>query len=412
MRISDRFSIATSALRDNRRRTLMSVLGISIGIIAVIIVGTISKGGNFLIFSELETFGLKSVWIYRDYNEKDPNQRQRKGSGISKHDYQLLTQNCCRALQRISPIVNLRQDNIIHASNHYSNAEIMGIDTSFIQIANEHLLKGRAFRKQDVKSRRGFAVIGLTSAKDLFGSNENSHSIIGKQFSIGRHKVIVIGVLKEKNREFLSSIGSAGNDVNNRILLPYTFVQKINANQSIDYLRAQAVSRDQADLAASQIIRFLSHLNAKKYNYKKQTMASYSKTAEKILANVSLIGLIAASVSLLVGGMGIMNMMSTSVLERTREIGLRKAIGASQLDILLQFLMEAVFISIIGGILGMLLGYAGSIALAKMIGFPAAPAINTVLLALSVSILLGIVSGYFPARKAARKAPVEALRYE
>ena len=409
MRVFDRFALALSALRDNRLRTVLSILGITIGISAVIVVSTISKGGNYLIYSELETFGLKSVWIFRDYNEKDPNLRAREGSGIDQQSYQLLTENCCSAIERITPIVRFKGKKIIHNSNHYSNANAMGVASSFMQVANEHLLKGRSFRQQDIKAKRAVAILGQTTASDLFGS---SQAVLGKEFSIGKQKLIVIGVLKKKSREFLASIGSAGGDINNRILLPYTLVQKVNGNREIGYLRAQAIAIDKADLAAQQVIKFLTHLQKNKYNYKKETMANYSKTADNILASVSLIGIIAASVSLLVGGMGIMNMMSTAVLERTREIGLRKAIGASERDILWQFLMEAIFISILGGLLGIVIGLSTSTLLAYLVGFPNEPAINAILLALSVSVIVGIISGYFPAKKAASKVPVEALRYE
>ncbi|HIO96905.1 MAG TPA: FtsX-like permease family protein [Leucothrix sp.] len=409
MKLFDRFALALSALRDNRLRTSLSILGITIGITAVIVVSTISKGGNYLIYSELETFGLKSVWIFRDYNEKDPNQKARKGSGIDQLSYQLLIENCCSAVERLTPIVRFKKDHIIHNRNHYSNADAMGVARSFMKVANEDLLKGRSFRKQDINAKRAVAIIGQTTATDLFG---NSKSVLGKEFSIGKQKLIVIGLLKKKSREFLASIGSAGGDINNRILLPYTLVQKVNGNSEIGYLRAQATSIDKANLAAQQMIKFLSHLQQNKYNYKKETMANYSKTADNILASVSLIGIIAASVSLLVGGMGIMNMMSTAVLERTREIGLRKAIGASERDILFQFLMEAIFISILGGLLGIALGLGMSELLAYLVGFPSTPEVSSIVLALSVSIIVGIISGYFPAKKAALKVPVKALRYE
>ncbi len=409
MRLLDRFLLPVAALSDNRLRTSLSVLGIAIGIIAVIIVSTISKGGNHLIYSELETFGLRSLWVYRDYNEKDPNQKARKGSGIDLLNYQLLTENCCSAVERVTPIVNLDKDKTIHNGNRYSNAKTRGVDSNFFVVANEHLLKGRPFRPQDITGKRAVAIIGLSAAKDLFGKQSR---VIGRQFRLGRQKLVVIGLLKKKSRDFLTSIGSVSGDINNRILIPYTFAQKINGNENISFLRAQSISLDKANLAADQIISFLSRLNQGKFDYKKETMASYSRTADNILGSVSLIGIVAASVSLLVGGMGIMNMMSTAVLERTREIGLRKAIGASQNDIMLQFLMEAIFVSVIGGILGIVLGLGASALLAYLVGFPNSTAISSTILALFVSIVVGIVSGYFPAKKAALKEPVEALRYE
>lgn len=409
MRASDRFTIAISALRDNRRRTLLSIFGIMIGVISVIIVSTISKGGGYIIFSELETFGLTSIWVHRNFNEKDPNRRKRSGTGIDRRSYLGIKENCCSAIKGISAIVYSAKERVIHSGNNYSNAHIIGVDRTFMEVANEKIAQGRPFREQDINSNRGVAIIGEETAIDLFG---NSSAVVGNKLSIGEYKLIVIGVLERKSREFLTSIGAVGGDINNRILIPYTLAFKFNGNNDINRLQAKAITLNHADIAGDQIIQFLSHYNNKKYSYKKETMAGYIKTADSIISSVSVIGIIAASVSLLVGGMGIMSMMSTAVLERTREIGLRKAIGASKQDILFQYLMEATFISIVGGILGLVFGIGGSMAIANIAGFPAIPATSSVKLALSVSVVLGILSGYLPARRAALKAPVEALRYE
>ncbi len=414
MLLIDRISLATQALHDNRLRTLLSIMGITIGIVAVIVVTTISKGGSDKIFAELETFGLQSFWVFRDYKDKDPNRRIRKGSGITSQDYQLLLEHCCAEVKQVSPVVQRHSNGIIQVGNHYSNADVMGVGYDFLSIANDHLIQGRAFRKQDINGRRGVAIIGTKVVEDLFTSNGSwtGKQIIGKTIRVDGRSLMVIGVLKEKSQEFLSSITGGLGEPNNRILVPYTYLQKQQGNKAISYLRFKASSIDKADLASKNVMRFLTHLHDESYHYKAETMATHSKTAKNILNSVSLIGIIAASVSLLVGGMGIMNMMGTAVLERTREIGLRKAIGATQRDILLQFLLEAVFISMIGGLLGLLLGWGISFVLAQVVGFPLIPVINSMILALLVSTLVGIASGYFPAKKAALKPPVEALRYE
>lgn len=409
MRLTDRITLATSALRDNRTRTLLSILGITIGIIAVIVVGTISKGGNDKIFAELQTFGLKTIWIYRNYNDKDPNQQVRAGTGISKQDYALLKAHCCTAVKRISPVIRLHNTHILHNGNHYSNANVKGVNSDFMSIANDTLIRGRGLRQQDMIKRRAVAILSPTAAHDLFAKSDP----LGKEITLGNRKLVVIGILKKKSRDFLASIGSAGgDDPNNRILIPYTFAMQLNGNSQIDYFRAEANTLEQAELASEQVKAFLSRIQHKKYNYKSQTMAGYIKNANNILNGVAMIGIIAASVSLLVGGMGIMNMMSTAVLERTREIGLRKAIGATERDILLQFLLESIIISLLGGILGLVIGWGMSLLLATLVGFPAIPATLSTGLALSVAIIVGLISGYLPAKRAAAKPPVEALRYE
>ncbi len=407
----DRFSQALFALKDNLRRTLLSILGIAVGIAAVMAVGTISKGGNYLVFSELETFGLNSLWVFRDRADKNPNRMIREGTGINNDDYQALSSDCCPAVRRISAIVSGSRGKriIIQANNRYSNAQLQGVDTALTTIANDVIVQGRPFRVRDMTSRRAVAILGPMAVEDLFGAA----SPIGREFRIGNRKFTVIGVLETKSRDFLASIGSAGGqDANNRILIPYTTFQQMQGHKKINYLQAEAVTQAQASVAAEQLIAVLKRHNGRNFAYKSDTMDTYINTTQRILDGVAMIGIVAASVSLLVGGMGIMNIMSTSVLERTREIGLRKAIGARRRDIMLQFLLEAVVISTMGGIIGLTLGTGASIILAELTGFPLTPSVTVIIIALIVSVAVGIISGYLPARRAARLHPVEALRYE
>lgn len=406
----DRFGQALYALKDNRLRTVLSILGIAVGIAAVIAVGTISKGGNYLIFSELETFGLNSVWVFRDRRDKDPHRRVREGSGIENADYQALLSDCCPAVRSMSAIVHGPTREVIQTINHYSNAGVQGVDQGFTAINNDTLTQGRGFRRQDILSRRAVAILGPTPVKDLFGEGQDP---VGREFRIGTRKFLVIGVLEGKSRDFLASIGSSGGqDANNRILIPYTLYQQMIGNKEVSYLHIEAVSLKEADQAAAQVIEVLKRRKGRNYSFRAETMATYIKTTNRILDGVSIIGLVAASVSLLVGGMGIMNIMSTSVLERTREIGLRKAIGARHSDIMSQFLIEAAVISTLGGLIGLTLGGAVSSILAVVTGFPLTPSPTVILIALIVSVGVGVISGYLPARRAAALHPVVALRYE
>lgn len=408
--ILDRFILALYALRDNRLRTVLSILGIAIGIAAVMAVGTISKGGNYLVYSELETFGLNSIWVFRDRQDKDPHRQIRKGTGIDNNDYQAIISSCCKAIRTMSPVVRGKERPIIQTVNHYSNAVVEGVGENYTQINNDTLSTGRRFRPKDISSNRAVAILGPTAAKDLFGE---SVSPLGKEFRIGLRKLVVVGVLKAKSRDFLASIGSSGGeDANNRILIPYTVYQKMLGNKAINHIRAEAVSLEQATSATRQLITLLKRRNGKHFNYRSETMASYLKTTDSILNGVSIIGIVAASISLLVGGMGIMNIMSTAVLERTREIGLRKAVGARYRDIMMQFLLEAIVISALGGVIGLLLGGGSSILLAKLTGFPLIPSISSMVVAFIVSVGVGVFSGYWPAKRAAGLHPVEALRYE
>lgn len=408
-RVQDYVGEAFSAMRANRTRTTLSILGIMIGIAAVIAVSTISKGGNHLIFRELETFGLKSIWVYRNNNNKDPNREIRSGTGIENRDLKLLD-HCCVGLDLYSPVTRPGDTPIIQVGNRYSNGSIRGVNQHFSQIANDGLIRGRFLNSRDILNKRDVVVIGPTVAQDLFGDSNP----IGKNLRIRQEKYTVVGLLKAKDRDFLSSIGSAGGqDANNRILMPYTTLQqRLSGKHEINFLRIRVTSLEVAEQTARQVAALLQRAHKQQFEYTFETMAQYIATTHRILNGVEMIGVIAASISLLVGGMGIMNIMGTSVLERTREIGLRKAMGARQQDILWQFLIEAIVIALVGGSSGLLLGALASMGLAQLTGFPLTPSLQVIILGLCVSIITGILSGYLPARRAARLHPVIALRHE
>lgn len=399
------------ALQDNRLRTILSILGITVGIAAVMTVGIVGKGGRFVIFSELETFGLKSVWVYRDYTDKDPHRAVRPGAGIETADYDAIRTANVPAIRLISPVIP-QKDNSIRAScgNKYSNARVTGVGADYLEINNDALIRGRPFLKQDFTRKRQVVIIGTDVQKDLFGQLRNP---VGKEIRLGKRKFTIIGVLAKKSRDFLSSIGSGGGqNANNRLLIPYSIYQQMNGSKDIDVLQAQAVTLTKSETVASQVKKILKFRHRNRYDYASETMAQYIRTADNILRLVTLIGVIAASVSLFVGGMGIANIMSTSVLERTREIGIRKALGASRRQILLQFLMEAIFISLIGGGLGLIVGFVVGRTVVLFTGISLSTSWPAVFISLAVSICVGLVSGFYPAHRASNLKPVEALRYE
>ncbi|MEW7991062.1 MAG: ABC transporter permease [Candidatus Thiodiazotropha sp.] len=401
---------AMRALRENRLRSLLSLVGIAIGIAAVMTVSAVSSGGKVFVMKELETFGLRSVWVIRDYNDKDPNRRVRMGSGLMQQDLALLSGDCCPAVRNISPIILPEKRLIIQWGNRYSNASIKGVNAAFLAINNDRMKQGRGFREQEIDARRPVVLIGETVSKDLFPQVENP---IGRHLRIGGRRYRVIGILEYKSRDLLASIGSeGGEDANNRILMPYTLVQQMNGNREISYLQAEAVSLQLAERAATQLKQVLQRRHRGAYQYSQVTLASYLKTVERILGGITAMGVVAASTSLLVGGIGVAGIMSTAVVERIREIGVRMAIGATRRQILFQFLAEAVLISVIGGFAGLMIGLILGGLLDLVTGFPLIPTSSGILVGLLVSVLVGLASGYFPAQRAAGFLPVEALRRE
>ncbi|MFK7994608.1 MAG: ABC transporter permease [Granulosicoccus sp.] len=407
-RFFDSLRQAVDALSDHKLRTALSVLGITIGIAAVMAVSTISKGGNYVIYSELETFGINSVWVYRNQNPEDTRRAQRAGSGITRDDFiSLQQQQDTLGIRRMTPVVYPSGQWPITQARRSSNAQMLGVGRDYPVIVNDQLIAGRLFNSIDIRERRAVALLAPTLVERLL---DPAADPVGQSFRIDGKRFQVIGLLASKSRDFLSSIGSSGGqNANDRLLLPYTTLQAMTGSRDIGNLQLEVERFDEAETVAERIKQRLLQRHPDGFDYSSETMASYIVTTNRILGGVAIIGIVAASISLLVGGMGIMNMMGTSVLERTREIGVRKAIGATEQDILLQFLLEAALISITGGLLGLLIGGLASFGLAVATGFPVIPSLTSIAGALLVSIVVGILSGFLPARRAARMKPVDAL---
>lgn len=403
---------ALLSLSDHRLRAFLSVLGIAIGIAAVILIGVVSQGGKQMVFSELETFGLKSTWLFRDRRITDPRRAMREGSGINNEDMAAIAQSqCCPGLRHISPVVSGGKNipPFVRANGLYAQARVEGVGNEYLAVNNDDLVLGRPFSIQDVERGRHYAIIGEQIRKELF---PNVADPLGQELRIGDMRLTVTGVLRNKERSFLSSIGSGdGNGVNTRVLVPYKRLQALTGHNEINVIQAELASGANQS-AIDQLAAFLRHRHKGAFEYRTESMEQYVKTAQNILNGVSTIGVVAASVSLFVAGLGILNIMSTSVLERTREIGLRKAVGGSSRDILLQFLFEASLISLLGGSIGLVLGGLGSLLIASLAHFPLLPSVPLIAASLLVALLVGIVSGIYPAYRAAQLRPVEALRYE
>lgn len=407
-RFLDSVRQAVEALADHSLRTILSVLGITIGIAAVMAVSTISKGGNYLVYSELETFGLNSIWVYRNWNTNENGRARRRGSGIDADDFKLiLEQRDALGVRHVTPIVRPPDRWQATQARRSLNAQVLGVGRQYVAIVNDELTAGRALNSMDMDEKRNVAMVGPSVVTRLLDS---SRKAIGQTIRVNGKRFVVVGVLAIKSRDFLSSIGSAGGqDANDRIVIPYTTLQQMAGSRDIDNLQLEVAVFEEAENVAERIKQKLKQRHPTGFEYNSETMASYIVTTNRILGGVAIVGIVAASISLLVGGMGIMNMMGTAVLERTREIGVRKAIGATERDILLQFLLEASLISIAGGVLGLLIGGLASVALAMLTGFPLIPSPISIVGALAVSVFVGVLSGYLPARRAAKMNPVDAL---
>lgn len=405
MNISESISSALEGILANKMRSALTMLGIIIGVSAVITMLAIANGASSKMMSRIQQMGTNVLMIMSGQSKSGA---VRGGFGsmdtLTMNDSDAILEKC-PAVAKTAPEVSSTAQ--VKFSNKNTNTTILGTTPEYLSIRNYNVSQGRFFKKREVKSMRKVAVIGTTTATNLFGNL----SPIGKKINIKGTQFEVIGLLKSK--------GTAGGfaDADDQIMVPITTaMRRLFGLKYLRTINAQATTMDKMDLASSQITRVLrkDHGIGKKedddFVIRNQTEVMDMAKESSGVFTMLLAGI--ASVSLLVGGIGIMNIMLVSVTERTREIGLRKAIGARSKDIQLQFLVEALVLSMTGGILGILIGFFTSWIISKFSGLNASVTLTSILLSFGFSAFVGIFFGYYPARAASRLDPIESLRYE
>lgn len=396
---------ALESLKSHKARTFLTLLGIIIGVASIIIIGAVSNTGKRFVLRDLETFGIKSFWIYRSFQYDQPGKASKGGTGINGEDIEAIVAKS-RFSTQLSPIIE-KSDKWAKYKNKYSKIILMAVDSTYALINNDSIIEGRFMLSDDIKFRKYVCVIGPKVVEKLFGI-ENA---IGKEIRIDNYKCAVVGILKEKDLDFFKSIGLAGvQNINYRVMIPISTYQRQNNIREIDYIQGEVARVSLVNKAAEEVKKILSLRHKGEYNYESQTMQYYIDKAESILRLVTWIGSATAIIALLVGGIGIMNIMIVSVMERGREIGIRKALGATTGNIVMLFLIESVFISLSGGILGILFGISCIYMVDYLTDKTLIVSVEYILLSLFSSATIGILSGIYPAMKAASKDPVDALR--
>lgn len=404
-RILNLIKIALKAIVLNKMRTLLTMLGIIIGVASVIAMLAIGEGSKQSIKDEISKMGSNMINIR-------PGADMRGGvrmggsemQSLKLEDYEALKEKAT-LLSYVTPQVNGSGQSINGANNWPTS--IYGVNPEYLDIKIWELSEGSMFTSAEVKSAAKVAVVGKTVVENLFPNGEDP---IGKMIRFNSIPFKIIGVLEEKGE---SNFGQDQDDI---IIAPYTTVQKrILAIDYIQSIVASAVSEEEAEAAVDEITTILReqhHIGSNDDDFNVFSMdeliSTFSSTSEML--TVLLVAI--ASISLLIGGIGIMNIMYVSVKERTREIGLRMAVGAKGTDILLQFLIEAVLISVTGGIIGVLLGFGATLFIKGILGWPTIITPYSVIISFAVCAITGIFFGWYPARKAAVLDPISALRYE
>ncbi|MDA2920091.1 ABC transporter permease [Desulfobacterota bacterium AH_259_B03_O07] len=395
--------IAYKALKSYKIRSILTTLGIIIGVAAVIILISMTQGAKLMIEEQLTGLGGKSLIINQIKGTQSGIRSNASANPLTAEDAEAI--RGLNIVTHVSPLLNTKGQVVWGNRNWFT--KLVGTSPDFIFINDWFTERGNYFNDRDVENSERVCVIGKTVAKNLFGYQNP----VGENIRMGKFSFRVIGVM--------SSIGHTpgGHDEDDVIFIPYTTIQNsIMGVPNVESISVSVSTPNDVPFAQEIITRLLRDRHNIRPNgaddfYVRTQLTHIERifTISKIMT--ILLGSI-ASISLIVGGIGIMNIMLVSVGERTREIGIRMAVGAKERDILIQFMIEAVLLSVVGGIIGVILGIAASKISSSFTNWPAVVSITSIFIAFGFAAMIGIFFGIYPARKASKLDPIEALRYE
>ncbi len=389
------FKMAVKAIAGNKMRSFLTILGVVIGVVAIVVLVSIGQGANSSVVESIEGMGTNLITA---------NINARRMNPIDLDSLNELAQN--EAISYVAPIASV-SGTVKAGTTTYDDGVVQGTTPGYESIRNWTVAEGRFLQQPDIDNRSFVAVIGSEAATEMYGT---THAV-GETFSLNGYTITVVGVL-----EAVGSSASGSND--NQILIPFTLAQRLSNQTSISSFYVSAASSAQVEQAQAAVESYLEkafeNYNTRsfgtQYSVFNQTemLSTLSETTNTLTL---MLGGIAA-ISLLVGGIGIMNIMLVSVSERTREIGIRKAIGAARGNILMQFLIESLVVSLMGGLLGLAISVAAVKALAPVLQMTLTIPVNVAWMAIGFSVFIGVVFGMYPANKASKLRPIEALHYE
>ena len=406
MNFKNLIKIAVRALIRNKLRAILTMLGIIIGVGSVIAMLAIGQGSKKRIRDQMSSMGSNMLMVMPNFQRRGGVSLGFSVSQVLKYSDVVAIRNEATAVSEVSP--EIRASGQIIYGNQNTQTTVYGITEEYLQIRKLSIKSGRIFTNNELRSMAKVCLLGQTVVTNLFGSGTDP---IGQSIRIKNLPFLVIGTLNSKGES------GFGQDQDDLILAPYTTVQSRLAN--IDYINTiyiSAVSEEKSALAQSEVTEILRRTHKLKESADNDFRIMSQSELIQTVSSVSdimtyLLGAI-AGISLLVGGIGIMNIMFVSVTERTREIGLRMSIGGRGKDILRQFLVESMLLSILGGALGVVFGYGVAKIAGSLMSSPTIVSTQSVVLAFAVCFAIGVFFGWYPAKKAASLNPIDALRYE
>lgn len=400
------FKVALRAVASNKFRSFLSMLGIIIGVAAVIIMMAIGQGSKESVRENISQMGTNMIMVRPGSDQRggvrlDPSEMQT----LKIEDYEAIVSEK-RFITYVSPEVST-SGQVIYGSKNTSSS-MYGESLDYLDIKKWEIKDGDAFTDEDVRKAAKVCVVGTTIVKELFGDADAD--CIGRTIRFKSIPFRIVGVLKSKG------YNNWGMDQDNVLLAPYTTVMKrLLAQTFFNSINCSAITEELTDEAISELTSILrsSHKLKEKDsdNFTIRSQQEMMETMSSTMDTITIILVVAAAFSLLVAGIGIMNIMLVSVTERTREIGLRMSVGARSVDISNQFLIESVMISLTGGVIGIIVGWLGTL-LCGQFGLPTSIPMWSIFVSFAVCTVIGIGFGYIPASKAANLDPIEAIRYE
>ncbi|HLL77554.1 MAG TPA: ABC transporter permease [Pyrinomonadaceae bacterium] len=411
--VYENLKMALQTLRTNKLRSALTVVGVVIGVVVVMLIASIISGIDTAVRKEVESFGTRSIFLYKmDIGPRtsEPTREERLRPNLTFDDSQAVAQ--LPAVEVSVPFLNVTANRwgqkimVGRKGKTSASVRLQGTLPEFERAGTETITEGRFFTKFENDTNRKVAVVGASVADNFFPYG----SPVGDTIEIGGEEFFITGVLVK--REQMGG-GDGSNDVNNVIYMPFEVARKLKPDAQDLFILAVAHA-GRLDEAKDQIEDLLRQRRQvpfdKPNNFGIETADSIVQTFRSIMAGVALAMIAISSVGLMVGGIGVMNIMLVSVTERTREIGIRKAIGARRRDILIQFLIEAMTLTGFGGLVGLLIGWAGTFIISMFL--PSYVPLWAPIAGVAASVAIGLVFGLWPAWKAARLDPIEALRYE
>ncbi len=390
------FKMAVKAIAGNKMRSFLTILGVVIGVVAIVVLVAIGQGANSSVMSSIEGMGTNLI---------NASIRARRTNPVTLEGLKELGQS--EYIEEVAPIANVSGATVKAGVTTYDDGSIQGTTPGYSYIRNYAVQEGRFLQQPDIDNRSFVAVIGSEAATEMFGTTH----VTGETFTINGYAMTVVGVLEENGTS-----ASGSND--NQIFIPFTLAERMFSQRGITSFYVSASSSQVVDQAQDDVEAYLekvfSSYNTDTYGTQysvfnqSEMLSTLSETTNTLTLMLGGI----AGISLLVGGIGIMNIMLVSVSERTREIGIRKAIGAARGNILMQFLIEALVVSLMGGILGLGISLLAVHFLGPVLGMSLTVPTSVAWMAIAFSVFIGVVFGMYPASKASKLHPIDALRYE